>query len=1388
MSLEVSGVRLIAENAAQFLAQMRAGDAAMASFAQATGRAASDTAAFARATQQIKLDTLNNQLRDQQTRLGILKQQLSEVAAKYGDASTQAKAKAAAVAKLSGAVDVTKSKIGLLSQQMAAESAAAATGARGSDGMTRSLKGLGDESGKAGKALQLLATGALLKLGAIGVEAFGKLTQAATQFVSESLHGLADYETAMSVLQANSGASADQMGRVASTAKDLGRDLTLPSTSAGSAAAAMNTLVQAGLNVEDAMAGAKGALQLAAAGQISDAEAAEYTAAALNQFALKGDQAVRVADLMAASVGAAGSKVQQTGQAVQQAGASFAAAKIPLEVLITSIDLMAKAGIKGSDAGTSLKTMLQRLQSPTSDAAATMQQLGISVYDSQGAMRPMRDIIGQFSQALSGLSQQKRADAINTIFGSDAQRAANIVLAGGVDAYDKMLAAVTKQGAAANQASAQMAGLGGAVKGLGSQLETLGLNALEPLSPLMTGVVQSAADLAGQLSDLAGPAMRGVISGATAMARIFADVGIPAVSGLSTALLAYAATSIPAAIAAIPGLIVEVAVLTADFLAQAAAVSMALGPFALLGAAVGVMVYQYRALQQQADDIAKKIAAQRQEYQYTQDVLTRYNQAQSYAKQATQGQADALQKLRDEQQQHIQKLAELQAKEQNYQGSSHNSLLLRQQHADAVRVERDEIARLGGAITTQAGQLDILIQSYDETKLRATDAIEDARLQRSAYTDLAGGLLIAEDAFNKLIERQNKAVETGGAALAALATNELTYTAGAEQRFGEHQDRLNALLQEKEAAKTQTQKTEIDKRIAQENQSYTDGEVNAATAYARERDAQRQHLGEMLVEYLNAEALKDGQITSREQALTQAIAKEYGLRQDSAQTMFLGAAKAALEWKNGTETSTDGVIQALRKSEQAYTDQRAAQDKIEREIITNVVQNADQAGKAVSDYKGILNGVPGEVRTRLVTEHVDRYVEDNKTGRVTGGGVSGTRAAGGPVALAKAYLVGEKGPEVFVPNSNGYIIPNHKLAGARADGGLVQGLSATGAVAGMAGQFSSGGSGSGGGDIADIMAGLRSGRSKRTRSRRKPRGPSASQVASDSLTSFLAGVGGGLSLPGMTAAAAAALAGRNEKLIQIEQDGAKQLRDIDAWYADQQRQLAGNPETLATLKAMYDQRIATTRAGLEQQRQAELQAAEQQRRDKAQQAAEQQAEQQRQQGQALISYIQEEAKKKPALKAQSDALIAQVRARYGIEDDLMANSLDAQKQRLADFFTSGGSADPAKLAAALSGADRRAGATTSARKDLSDQFTAAFQKQFQAGQIGQAGLTAALLAIPSLVTRAMSGGYRVPGMPGMGGGGQWSYQDNRSYQMPVYTNQSPAALQQGYYTMRALIP
>ncbi len=343
----------------------------------------------------------------------------------------------------------------------------------------------------------------------------------------------ADFETSMAVLQQTSGASAEEMAALSAKAVELGADMRLPGTSASDAATAMLELSKAGVSVNDVLAASRGVLQLSAAGQLSNAAAAEVTAAALNMFGLKGSEASRVADLLAASANASAADVSEMAAALQQGGSVAAAAGVPIEDMTTALALMANAGIKGSDAGTSMKTMLMRLMAPTSTAAATMEQLGIKVYDAQGKMLPLPAIIEQFSSKLGGMSQEQRNAALSTIFGTDAIRAANTVLMGGTAAWNSMEGAVTKTGAAQALAGAQMTGLNGAFGGLKSAIETTLLTAGQPFLQMLTNLVTGIGNIVSGIGQ-ANPLVLQIGMALLAVLAVVAPLGL-AIGMMSTA-------------------------------------------------------------------------------------------------------------------------------------------------------------------------------------------------------------------------------------------------------------------------------------------------------------------------------------------------------------------------------------------------------------------------------------------------------------------------------------------------------------------------------------------------------------------------------------------------------------------------------------------------------------------------------------------------------------------------------------------------------------------------------------------------------------------------------------------------------------------------------------
>lgn len=360
--------------------------------------------------------------------------------------------------------------------------------------------GLAAARGKAeGTLTGIGKTAAGVAAGIIGAQGLG----GAFSFVKNSIFGLgAAYEQELNILQAVSGASADEMRQLGSLSKALGADLTLPATSAKDAAAAMLELAKAGLSVNDVQGAAKGVLQLSAAGALSNARAAEIAANALNAFGLEGTEAVRIADLLAAAANRSSLEVSDAADSMQMASAVYAAAGVPIEDLVTLISELGNAGIKGSDAGTSLKQMLLQLQTPTNKAKDLMRDLGFEVYDASGNMYDMRTLVGNLQKSMSGLTQQERDYALGVIFGSDAVRAANVLLKEGVAGFDEMKVAVTEQGAAADLAAARNKGLKGALDGFKSAVETLQISLGNLVSGPLEWLVRKMSGAVNQIEPL----------------------------------------------------------------------------------------------------------------------------------------------------------------------------------------------------------------------------------------------------------------------------------------------------------------------------------------------------------------------------------------------------------------------------------------------------------------------------------------------------------------------------------------------------------------------------------------------------------------------------------------------------------------------------------------------------------------------------------------------------------------------------------------------------------------------------------------------------------------------------------------------------------------------
>jgi TP901 family phage tail tape measure protein len=402
------------------------------------------------------------------------------------------------------------------------------------------------------------------KLGGLGQTMSLAVTAPLVGIAAAAVSSAAGFESSMNVMGQVTGATADQMASLQAQALELGA---VTSFSAGEAAEAMLELGKAGLAPQEIMGAIGGTMDLAAAGGLGLADAATITANALNAFQLPAEEAATVANMLAAAANASSADVTDLAAGMQMAGAVFASNGQSINDLAAGMAILANNGIAGSDAGTSLKTMLMRLAAPTDEAAGVMADLGIQVFNADGSMRGFADMVGSLETATAGLTDQQRSMALTTIFGADAIRAATILAENGADGFADMQKAVTKEGSAAATAGARMKGFGGAMEYLKGSIDSFLINAALPFLDSLSGMVRSVADLITMVGELPAPVRNtaiavGAVLAAAGPVLLIVSKLIPAFQMFGT-VLGVIASPMGLVVAAVGAL---VAVLATDFM------------------------------------------------------------------------------------------------------------------------------------------------------------------------------------------------------------------------------------------------------------------------------------------------------------------------------------------------------------------------------------------------------------------------------------------------------------------------------------------------------------------------------------------------------------------------------------------------------------------------------------------------------------------------------------------------------------------------------------------------------------------------------------------------------------------------------------------------------
>lgn len=315
---------------------------------------------------------------------------------------------------------------------------------------------------------------------------------AAVTGMGAAVKSAGDYESSLSQLKQASSATAGEMTAMSALTRQLGQDNDLAGVSASDAARTMVELSKAGLSVKDTMASSKAVMSLAKAGNIDFAEAATIAASALNAFGMEGKDAVKVADMLAAGANASQADLGDLAFGMQASATVAKQFGLGLNESVTALALFANNGIKGSDAGTSLKTMLIALAKPSESAATAMEAIGFKAYDAKGKFVGLEEMSKRLKKSTEKLTEEQKQNTLATIFGTDAFRAAAVLADNAGTSYTKMSTAVGKAGSAQSAAAAQMGANQRSAEGFKNSVSELGLTIGSKLLPKVTQMTNEA--------------------------------------------------------------------------------------------------------------------------------------------------------------------------------------------------------------------------------------------------------------------------------------------------------------------------------------------------------------------------------------------------------------------------------------------------------------------------------------------------------------------------------------------------------------------------------------------------------------------------------------------------------------------------------------------------------------------------------------------------------------------------------------------------------------------------------------------------------------------------------------------------------------------------------
>ena len=988
MSLPIAGLQLQAEGASAYFTDLGKGEKAQDSFGESAQTSAKAINSFGAAADKnaAQVASLTKDLDYQKRSYDILQQELEQTKKSYGDNSLQAQKQQLALDKLGDQVNKTTGEIDALGKEE-------------------------DEAGKHSDAMSEMVSGAFSAIGsAIANFAMNAGKKLVAFFTTDMVAVGQKFEQTMSGISASMGPTKEEFDALTNLALRLGKETAF---SAQEAASAIEALGLNGLSTKDILNGAADATVYLAA-----ATGTDLTNAANIATDTMADFNISAADLEHAINGISGVTVASKFSiddyrlALSQAGGVAGAVGVSFDDFNTAITVTSSKFASGADAGTSFKTFLTSLIPKSKEAADKMMDLGIITedgsnrfYDAAGNMKSMSEISGILKETIGGLSEQQKISALNTIFGSDAMRTAVGLADAGTEGFDKLAVAISKVDAK-QQGAERMNNFSGALQEASGSLETLQIIISQRALPVLTNLLKKGVTpLLNSFVDWA--------SSADGMVKTIGEVSafvnanfLPALYAIGSAVLVYATVQVPLLVAANLAAV-------GSFIEVAAASAAALGPYALIAIAIFGVTKAYQDLQSKMDSATENLLNSKQWWVDSGTALDNFKLQQDHASEGALGLAAALEQERANLKTQTEALAQRLLLGQLTAPQYEIELLALKQQAEAIKVTTDELnKKITADIVAAASAINATTQTKSET---------------IAMGGLAQAIPLTTDELAKLTEAYGKIMDKGVEALGTLTTTHSNFLDQWASTQGAHEAKMEALQAESAAATTVDQKTNIDTRVKAEQAGYTQTLIAQATAYAQQAAAQRAALGEQLLAYTENQR-QLGNITNEKAAeITQTVVSNFGVQRDSAAALFGDMARTIDSFASGAISDTKDVAKQFNATEDAAVELRQKAEALRQQYVMELVADAQKPGANIDDIRKKLADIPRRVEIEIVTKHKDVYESgggDNNPGGSSSGPKGGPRAMGGPVTAGVPYVVGEHRREVFVPETDGKIIPS----------------------------------------------------------------------------------------------------------------------------------------------------------------------------------------------------------------------------------------------------------------------------------------------------------------------------------------------------------------------------